>query len=328
MKKGFTLIELLMVVGIIAIVSLLAVQKLSGLNSDTKAKINAANMKRIDNAIETYLVANSNAGINRLDLLMKYDESSKLGTGSRGTFGADFSDIDRAPSFIDTLSLGNQGLHTNLTYASTMYGLTCGCLLGTYHLSTADAKALQTLGLKYAMAGTDGNRTRTGDDGAWAQGSKTDPDKCQCVARAITNGVAVAIVNPWSVSSDIQPSGCSVYNALGVKIWFGTDMKLHLDGDENTYNDSESILNALYAQGGPGILLAFGLGDFASFLGDNKGGLDVAPVCPDIDEGLYRRYLVLIRLQNTVANGIEASYAGILDPRGRTIAQVNTLLQK
>lgn len=328
-KGGFTLIELLMVVAIIALISTLAVQKLSGLKTDMKARMNAANMKRIDNAIETYVVANSGNGLNRLDLLMEYDEAARLGSGTR-SFAADFSSIEEPPSYMkpSLLSISNQGLHTNLVTITSQYGTTFSPLLGKYHLSTTDAKALKTLGMEYAMAGTDGNRQRAGADGAWAQGSPADPDKCQCVAVQLTNGVAVACVNPFSVSSDIQPSGCGVYNACGEKIWFGTDMKLHIDGKPAVYGNSEDALKALYEAGGPGILLAFGLGDFAGLIGDNKAGLDVAPYCPDVEEGVYRRYLVLIRLKTTRANGVEAEYAGLVDPRGRTFSQVVGVLQR
>lgn len=327
LKAGFTLIEMVVVVAIIALVTALAVMKLSGLRTDMKVKANIANLKRIDSAVENYLVANLGKGLNRLDLLMKYDQPAKM--GSRGS--ASFDDIEVPPSYMESslLSDTNTGLHTNLTTITTQYGTTFSPLLGTYHLSTADAKALrETFGLQYGMEGTDGNRQRTGADGAWAQGKTTDPDTCQCVARLLTNGVSVAVVNPYSVSSDIQPSGCAIYNACGQKIWFGTDMKLHMDGDATSYGTSEDAIKALYATGKGGILLAFGLGSYASMIGENVAGLDAAPVCPDIESGAYRRYILLIRLKQTVQNGVEAEYAGVIDPRGRTLAALQSRITK
>jgi len=315
-RSGFTLIEMVIVVAIIALISALAVMKLSGIRNDVKMKANVANLKRIDSAVENYLVANLGKGLNRLDLLMKYDQPAKM--GQRGA--ASFDDIEIPPSYIESPSETNTGLHTNLTTITTLYGTTFSPMLGTYHLSTSDAKALnETFGLVYGMEGTDGNRQRTGADGAWAQGKVADPDTCQCVARALTNGVAVAVVNPYSVSSDVQPSGCSIYNACGQKIWFGTDMKLHIDGDSNVYNTSEDAIKALYQTGKGGILLAFGLGAYTSMIGESVAGLDAAPVCPDIEKTCYRRYILLIRLKQTVENGVEAEYAGIIDPRGRTL---------
>lgn len=329
LKSGFTLIEMIVVVAIIALISAMAVMKLSGIRNDVKAKANIANLKRIDSAVENYLVANLGKGLNRLDLLMEYDQQAKM--GSRGA--ASFDDIEIPPSYMKSslLSDTNTGLHTNLTTITKFYG-TYSPLLGTYHLSTSDAKALsETFGLVYGMEGTDGNRTRTGADGAWAQGSTADPDTCQCVARALTNGVAVAVVNPYSAlgsGSDIKPSGCAIYNACGQKIWFGTDQKLHIDGDSNVYSTSEDAIKALYQTGKGGILLAFGLGAYTSMIGENVAGLDAAPVCPDIEKTCYRRYILLIRLKQTVENGVEAEYAGVIDPRGRTLAALQGRVTK
>jgi len=62
-KKGFTLIELIVVIAIIGILALIAIPRLAGLQENANKKAVLANLKMLDNAIETY-ASDANVAVN------------------------------------------------------------------------------------------------------------------------------------------------------------------------------------------------------------------------------------------------------------------------
>ena len=306
-RSGFTLVELVMVVALLAMIAALAVNRLSGLRADSADKLNLANLSRVANIVDAYAIANE-AIPNRLDSLFACD----LPSGTAGSFDAAGS----ASSFLPRFSDANTGLHPDLTNAVSYYGHAFVPLLGTYFLSAAEAEALRRAGLVYLMRATDGDHLRSGDDHAWAPDTSTNsPDAVSCVATALTNASPVAIVNPFAVSADIQPAGPSVYQACGEDVVFGKDFNVYVDGVAHSSN--ADALAAL--RSGPGLLLAFGLGQYASIVGASRSGLADAPVSPALPSSRYRRYILLFRLVSGPSSAT-VEFAGVMDPRGRTAA--------
>ena len=320
-RNGFTLIELLIVVSVIAIIAMLAIQKLSGIQTSAKERINLANLTRISNGIEIYVAANpEDIDFNRLDALVMYGAAN-------GTANSTASLGSVEPLMIYTNKPGNVGISAaKLLGTSNPYAGSTAKVLGTYYLSEAEASILEKdLGIKYVMRGTDGVMSRVGDDGAWAQGEIGNPDKCASVATDLAAGTAVAVINPGATRGR-TPVGPDIYKSFGANVAYTYTGKILVNDVEQT--DNEAAFKTLY--GSDGILLAFGLGDACSLVGKNVGGFDSAPVSPIMDKDEYRRYIVLIRLKGTVATRggsttftpTKAEFAGVMDPTGNTIGML------
>ena len=324
-RSGFTLVELLMVVAIIAMISVLAVQRLSGLRDSSSERLNRANVVRIGSALETYAAANGrNASFDRLDALVLD------GTADAGDDAGSTDDIGSAEGLLSYANAANLGLSSNVvaSYSSGGYSARFPPLLGVYHLSAADARALHDdLGITYLMraAAPDKNyHFASGADGAWAgQVDLSDPNGCSTIACAVSNGLAVAAVNPGSVmpwGDTIAPFGAAVYKAVGQDVQYRLDTQIQVDGVP--FRTGKDAFDALRAPGAGGILVAFGLGDSAALVGKNVGGLDSAPVSPVVAKNEYGRYLVLVRLRRTATGAVKAEFAGVADPYGRTAAML------
>lgn len=316
-KSGFTLVELIMVIAILALISTLAINRLSGIKVASEAKLNVANLTRIGTALDTFMAANDGK-LNRLDGLLMYDESD----GTAGDF-----DSSKFPNELSSSTVGVVYLNDRLITGSTAYGGFPG-LLGRYYLTDNDVTALNNLGLQYVMRGTDGGRFTTGDDSVWAQGKGENPDTGSCVAKELTNSFAVAMINPGSAvgaGADVSPIGTRAYQSAGMEVFFTTTAKLKIKDSEFDSNDEAA--EELLKSGGEGILLAFGVGQFSNFIGSNKAGLDSAPVCPIITaQDEYRRYIVLIKLRHT-STGSVAEYAGIIDSLGQPIMEARAAIE-
>lgn len=316
-NKGFTLVELVMVIAILALIATLAISRLSGVKVDSEKKLNVANLTRIGTGLDTFMAAN-NDELNRLDSLLSVAEVA----GTAGAF-----DVTTFPAVLgaDTNGVELVTLNDALVVGTTAYGGFPG-LLARYYLTDSDVQALNRIGLKYVMTATDGGRFSAGDDGAWPQGSINDRDTIFCLAKSLTNGFPLAVINPAGVigaGQNIKPIGARVYESCGQEVFFTTTAQLLIGETQVAPADG---LTTLATNDGQGILLAFGVGQFASIIGNNRAGLDNAPVCPIVSDSTeYRRYIMLIRLRHTSA-GSEAEYAGIIDPTGQTILDARAAL--
>ncbi len=319
-RSAFTLVELLIVIAILALISTLAIQKLGGIQESSKEKVNHSNVVRIGAALETYAAANGNAAsFDRLDALV-------LDGTASGT-GGDTSAIGSPAGLLSYDSATNIGLSSNLTAGVSMPYMSFPALLGVYYPSEADVRALRDdLGLATVMRGADPDKDYhrlAGSDGSWAgQVDRNNPNACSTVAHSLSNGVALAAVNPAAVrpwADTIEPFGAAIYKAMGEDVLYGADASLRIGG--TAYRTARDAADALLATGGQGLLLAFGLGDSAFLLGKTTGGLDSAPLSPTVNANEYGRYLVLVRLRRT-AQGSKAEFAGVLDPYGRTASML------
>lgn len=316
-KSGFTLVELVLVIAIIAMISVLAIGKYAGVRDASKAKLNLANFSRIGSAVDTFVALNDGA-LDRLDSLLYYKTP---------TDGSNDSNLSSSiPAHLTSDTTNGVVLNPALCTDTSGYGLSFGGLLCPYYLTADDVAALRNhLGLKYAMYGTDGGHFLAGDDGAWAEGSVSDPARASSVAKALTNGLCVACVNPGAFSGS-TPTGGNAYQACGQDVRYTPRGNILVDGvEQNSAQNAFSTLDSS-PTASRGILLAFGLGESASIVGNNKAGLDHAPVCPLVsDPREYDYYLVLVRLRTNDAGVRLAEYAGLLDAMGNTVSMARAL---
>ena len=328
MKHAFTLIELVMVIAILAILSSIAVSKVSGVKEAAARKASVACQKSVERGVEAFLA--SGGRLNRLDSLINADTAG-VATGSGDGFGTtiynSFSvgtsgDVYLGPSdpspTTEQVSEANAGIHPSLV-----------AVLCRYSLSQTEVDALiNRLGLRYLefhnlYANPAGENSGTpyahydkGDDGTVPQAlDGMDPNMSACIARGVTNGLYVAALNP---ASDL---GRTIYQACGAEL-----LNTKAWGRE-TYTESEAIAEAKAAGGA---LIAFGLGDSASIIGKANAGLDSAPYTAFTLKRYYSRYILLFRLK-TAGSGSVATvipeFAGVLDAEGNTVRAAQHIIK-
>ena len=316
MKKAFTLIELLMVIAIIAIISTLAVSKVGGVREAAARKVSLANQKAVERAVEAFLV--SGGKLNRLDNLMyanctaDAEQSDYTSAGTRIEFNDQTmgdSTVYFGPSDLGNLDAAsvadkNAGIHPDLR-----------SLLCLYRLNKAEASALiDRLGLRYvvrhyekAQGYPSSNGYDRGDDGTVPGASDgLDPNLASCITKSVTNGLVVAAIDP---STHL---GRTVYQSFGgeylsTKKW------------NEIYTESE-VRAEVDLKGG--LLIAFGLNDLATIVGNANAGLESVPYATYVDKRYYSRYILLFRLRNAGSGSVSSlvpEFAGVLDCCGNTV---------
>jgi len=332
LKSGFTLIELLIVIAIIGIVSVLAVQKFGGLKDDAKAKANIANMQRVSSGIEAYLTSHldkSDSSINRLDSLMVWTKSND---GAAGTL--ELTDTTRTMFYSNMV--GNVGISALFPDANPFAAKVK--LLGTYFLNDSAVTVLKNdIGLTAVMAGIDANNPFTGnrqsqDDELHScvlQTSINSPDTCAGYARLCTNGLPVAVINPGATKGS-TPWGVNIYRSCGIEVSYNMTGNLYI-GDTDCGSGTAGNLAAFKElMVGDGILMAFGLGERCSLIGNTEGGFTKAPISPVMDPDQYRRYILLIKVKYTASTrgstttytASSAKIAGVMDPNGNVLSML------
>lgn len=324
MKKAFTLIELLMVIAIIAIISTLAVSKVGGVREAAARKVSLANQKAVERAVESFLV--SGGRLNRLDNLIyanctaDAEQNERASAGSRIDFNeqtpgdatiyfgpSDLGSLDAA-----TVADRNEGLHPDLRD-----------LLCLYRLNKAEATALSDrIGLKYvvrhyekAQGFPSSNGYDRGDDGT-VPGSPDglDPNLAACITKSVTNGLLVAAIDP---SSHL---GRTVYQSFG-------DEYLSTKKWNETYTESE-VRAEVDLKGG--LLLAFGLNDLATIVGNANAGLESVPYATYVDKKYYSRYILLFRIKSAGSGSVSSlvpEFAGVLDCCGNTVRAARLVIK-
>lgn len=331
MKKGFTLIELLMVIALIAIVSTLAVTKVGGIREASARKVSLANQKAVERGVESYISFN-HRGIDRLDSLV--DDEVPLQTGANGFFDMTSSTMSKTGAgFYLGPDDGKLGAYDAETVRERNAGITpnlANSALLPYSLSEAEAYAMNNWGYKYLMRHTtyadSSPRTEyvTGDDGAYLPDDASlglDPNRSACIPRAITNGMVVAAISPFS------QTGREIYRDCGQLLLDKIDTQgMTPQQYTQAYRaQSGTVLAELSATGGP--LLAFGLGENASIVGSADAGLESAPYATYPNRKFYSRYLLLFRVDTSSRAG-KVTFAGVIDPCASTVRTAQKAIQE
>lgn len=331
MKKAFTLIELLMVIAIIAIISTLAVSKVGGVKESSARKVSLANQSAVERAISSYMVAGGR--LNRLDSLMYAGEGGAplMGTAAEGDF--DFTTTCTpqgregfyyGPSAEGTAEVEQMRQEQNSGLMGELTKVMC-----LYTLSKTQADALvNQLGLRYVMAHTayadaldlqfpsiHYPKNRPYGDGTVPNAANgLNPNSSAIVATQVTNGMAVAAINPMT---DL---GRTIYQAMGQEL-------MNTLGWGESYNEAE-VRAEVKAKGGP--LIAFGLGDSCSAIGKANAGLETAPYATYPQRRFYTRYILLFRLKTAGEGSVSVvipEFAGVIDCAGNTIRAAEQIIR-
>lgn len=300
--SGFTLVELIMVVFVLAIIASIAITQMGNVQKTSAEKVSIANQQQTSRAVTTFLLMNNGTGLDYLDALIDYRTSVKpppssptpadqfdITKNSTTVVGGVYRGCKDSPA--TTSSVKNKGLYSDLASK-----------LCVFYLSSGNASALSGLGLSTVyyhnyLAGRATELLATNPDGtavSAAPGFRVE--STAAFQQTLTNGVAVLAIDP--------KKGAALYKA------FGHDLKL-----TSTATDAEA---QTAAQACGWYLLAFGLGDQASIIGNRKGGLDSAPRSETLGTDYYRQYFIIVRIP-TSPNAFTAEFAGILDPKGQTV---------
>lgn len=328
MKKAFTLIELLMVIALIAIVSTIAVTKISGISEASARKVSLANQKAVERGVAAYLAFGAR-GIDYLDSML--DDEVALQTGSYG-FDITGSSLSKTGAGFYLGPDGDKlGGLDPLAVADTDAGLTpnlVNAVFLPYVLSDNEAYALGNWGFKHLMrhstyaTETPLARYTKGDDGAFLPDDASlglDPNRSACIPRAITNGMVVAAISPFS------SAGREIYRDCGQNLIDDVDPagKTAQQITAAYRAKSAAVLAQVAATGGA--LVAFGLGDRASIVGSSDAGLESAPYATYPNRKFYTRYILLFRIDTSTRAG-RVTFAGVIDPCGNTIRTAQAAL--
>lgn len=321
-RAAFTLIELLMVVALIAIVSTLAVTKIGGVRETAARKVSLASQKAVERGVEAYL-SFGGRGIDKLDSLIDDEVGAQLsrqgffdtaGTSMK-TDGAGFyrgPDGDKLDGLaLETALERNSGLTPNLANFALL----------PYALSADEAYALNNWGFKYLMRhttyalATPRQKYMKGDDGAFLSDEESiglDANRTACIPRAITNGMVVAAISPFS------KTGREIYRDCGQQLIDTIDTQgMTPPQYAAAYRAAgDAVLAEVKATGGT--LFAFGLGESASIIGSPDAGLESAPYATYPNKKFYSRYILLFRIDTSSRAG-KITFAGAIDPCAATI---------
>ena len=122
----------------------------------------------------------------------------------------------------------------------------------------------------------------------------------------MTNGLLVAAISPAS------HLGRTIYQTLGEKYLSTKNWnEVYAESDVRSEVDSKG-----------GLLIAFGLNDLCSIIGNANAGLESVPYSTYIHKKYYSRYILLFRFIKIGAGSIETiipEFAGVLDCCGNTV---------
>jgi len=334
MKKnavnGFTLIELVLVMGILAILTVLAIGKFTDMRKSAARKANVANIKNIARTINTEIAQldgeNQRGMFAYAEALIDVD-GQKEPTGAGGTYVWKSSWYDGAGGVVPGIYCGiklsqvvanaagvTSGTVTDLATAhESNLGLdSFAAKLGIYYLNAKEFEALREAGVQivsYHNYSNAQSKNLGWDSSKWCTqvglhatggGPGARADLSACYPVMLSTNSAVAVLNPVSCAS--------VYRDLGLSY-----------GSTNNLAVSTSQPETYFSKGVCKRLIAVGLGRDCEA---TTKYFENAPRCPTLDKKRYRNYILLFEMANGSGNGgYTTKFVGVIDPEGNTAKQ-------
>ena len=331
-KRGFTLIELILVVGIVAIISVIAIGKFADVRKTAARRANVANIKNIDRTVRTAL-ATIDMKEERVKGTFAYCESlvdCAMGggdaTGAEGEYAWSDAWYDGRGGIIP-------GIYCGIKYSTAVAnanGTTTGVVaelesahetnvglgafansLGLHYLTEREVAALDEAGIRivsrhnYAnsqAAATwrwaDSEYARTYGLHATGGGPGMRPDLSAAYPVVLTNGSAVAVLNPVKCES--------IYRDLG----------LDFAPTNNMGGLSASSPETYFQRGICKRVVVLGMGRDSEI---NTKYFENLPRNETLDKTFYRNYLLCFAMNNGTGNsGYTVTFAGVIDSQGNT----------
>lgn len=332
--RGFTLIELIVVIAIIAFVAVVGIRSYGNLRATQAVKMNAANIKRVEHALNTYAAMHAENGTagyfkNFDSLIDAATDGAWYGTpGSIDWAGGDARQVSNGLGIYDgswkvlkpVLNAAGQGSGATPTLAETQEK-NCGMRntglyksLGIYYLAEKDVQLLKDAGITQVLLHNPSTAQATGASrggycGAFdASGKHTAPEGLETVGGGgpgfrpdMSAFYPVLVTNGLPVA--ILTPTSAAYADFGYNQSFDTSSP---SDDEKT-----SAVSSVK-------LLAFGIGPNAECV-KNTIGIGDAPVNPAFDKKNYRQYIAVFALK-AGGQGVAGScrLAGVLDCAGNS----------
>ena len=329
-KKAFTLIELILVVGILAILAVIAIGKFTDMRKETAQKTNVANIKNITRTINTEIAridGNTYEGMfDYAEALIDVD-GKEVPKGSEGTYrwapatgwydgaggviGGIYCGI-KMTEIVENKNGVTSGTVANLAEAhEENVGLeNFAPNLGIYYLKDSEIKPLKEAGIRivsyhnYSNAQSKNlgwsSSTWYNDYGLHSTGGGPGhrADLSACYPAVLTNGMAVAVINPATCESIYRDLGLDYASTVNVT-------GLSADNPETYYD--KGICNRL---------LVFGLGRDCEA---TVKFFENHPRCMTLPQRYYRNYLLVFQMNSGKGNqGYKVKFVGVIDPEGKT----------
>lgn len=330
-KRGFTLIELVLVVGIVAILSVIAIGKFADVRKDAARKANVANIKNITRTINTKLAMLDGEMARGLfayaEALIDVDgQSAPTGTAGQYVWKSTWYDGNggvipgiycgiKSTAVVENRDGVSSGTVANLADAhESNVGLEkFEGKLGIHYLVDKEVEALRDAGLSIVSYHNYSNaqaRNLNWNSSVWntkhglhstGGGPGHRPDLSACYPVILSTNSAVAVLNPVLCAS--------VYRDLG----------LSFASTNNVEGLSDTTPESYFSKGICTRLVAVGLGRDCEA---NTSLFENAPRCMTLDKKHYRNYILLFELTSGQGNaGYTARFVGVVDPAGNTAKQ-------
>ena len=329
-KRGFTLIELVLVVAILAIVSVVAIGKFSDFRKNAARKTNVANLKNITRTINTKL-AMLDGEVQRG--LFAYCESlidcAEGGGAPRGTEGdylyksswydgaggsvpGIYCGIKRTEAVVNASGVGTGQVAAIADAHESNLGLEkFASSLMMYYPTAKEVGSLRDAGISVLSYHNYSNQQSsrvckwTGSEWelnyglhATGGGPGQRADLSACYPVVLTNGMAIAVLNPAKCAS--------IYRDLGLDYATTNRVEGLNAEDPKTY----------FTKGICKRLVAVGMGRDSEI---NTKLFENMPRCPTLDQKHYRNYILLFSMDNGTGNsGTAVTFVGVIDPEGNT----------